>query len=472
MFMRFPKPFFLVLLPGCFWLLASCLTTPAASQNSTIGAGDSGSPVMADTNASPITIFEALAKAVQENYPMLEYVGWHDEWAQEFRTRIAAAPTREAAFELMDEFVCRLNDYHTRLSWPDKPRQAAPPFRVEPALITGTIPPTFGIWGEARPPLELPAFDGVAIAVVEADKSVGLQAGDEILTVEDVTVREALTRAWRHSVGSSVAAKLRSAAGRMLSGRPGSKLMLTVRRHRHQGGEETVSATVLRSKSSAEGVISSREADGVPVIRIARWSNGPGEDLVAQFDQLLDRFRNRPGIIIDVRGNGGGKDEFADQVTGRFLKTPVIASINFRRQSPALIFERRVVTAVPRGPWRYEGRVAVLTDEGCMSACGHFVSGMIEGGALACGTPTRGACGLYRTVELPGGARLQVSRTFPLHAGGVPSPQFGIVPHLWTPRTLADLQAGEDTALRAARRWVKSIEPLPARLQPVTTYAH
>jgi C-terminal processing protease CtpA/Prc len=215
-------------------------------------------------------------------------------------------------------------------------------------------------------------------------------------------------------------------------------------------------------------LISNRDVEGIPVIRITRWDNVRGEDLVARFDEILSEWRTRPGIIMDVRGNGGGKDELADQVVGRFLKAPVISSISFNRQVPGVTFERRMMTTAPRGPWRFTGRVAVLTDEGCMSACEHFVSGMIEAGALACGTPTSGACGWIRSVDLPGGARLNVSRTFPLHTGGIPSPQLGMAPHLWAPRTLADLRAGEDTALRAALRWVKSKDPLPSRLQPLS----
>jgi len=119
----------------------------------------------------------------------------------------------------------------------------------------------------------------------------------------------------------------------------------------------------------------------------------------------------------------------------------------------------------------YEGRVAVLTGEGCTSATEHFVSGMAEAGALLCGTPTSGACGWIRRLELPGGARLYVSQTFPLHTGGIPSPLLGIPPHLWAVQTLADLKAGEDTALQVALGWVNSPAPLPVRLQPTSSFS-
>jgi hypothetical protein len=92
---------------------------------------------------------------------------------------------------------------------------------------------------------------------------------------------------------------------------------------------------------------------------------------------------------------------------------------------------------------------------------------MVEAGALIAGTPTSGACGLIRPVELGGGVRLFISRTFPIHSGGIPSPQLGIAPHLWVLPTLDDLRAGKDAALAAAIAWVSSTDPLPVRLQPI-----
>ncbi len=257
----------------------------------------------------------------------------------------------------------------------------------------------------------------------------------------------------------------------MLLGPAGSELRLQVRRVHPSAPDEIVTVKLIRAQAPSESTVSVRRVNNVPVIRIARWSNNAGEDLVARFDQVLEEVRHCPGIVIDVRRNGGGKDEFADQVVGRFLGKPILSSVCFDRQVPATTFASRVVTMSPRGPWRYEGRVAVLTDEGCMSACGRFVSGMIEAGALSCGTPTSGACGLIRRVELPGGLRLDVARTFPLLTGGAPCPQFGVVPHLWTPKNLYDVRAGKDTALLAALRWIESNDPLPRRVQPIATYS-
>jgi hypothetical protein len=90
-------------------------------------------PMSSETNA--VATLEALWTALKDHYPMMEYMGARgDEWLEEFRPKVAAAPDARAAFDLMDELVCRLNDYHTRFFAPGGLRRSSPPVRVEPVL--------------------------------------------------------------------------------------------------------------------------------------------------------------------------------------------------------------------------------------------------------------------------------------------------------------------------------------------------
>jgi C-terminal processing protease CtpA/Prc len=98
-----------------------------------------------------------------------------------------------------------------------------------------------------------------------------------------------------------------------------------------------------------------------------------------------------------------------------------------------------------------------------MSACEHFVSGMDASGvALLVGVSTTGAGGWIRTVELPGGATLRCSRTFPLH-GHRPSAMSGIPPHVHVSPTIESLRSGSDIVLDTAVERLRSGEPLPER---------
>jgi C-terminal processing protease CtpA/Prc len=104
-----------------------------------------------------------------------------------------------------------------------------------------------------------------------------------------------------------------------------------------------------------------------------------------------------------VRNNRGGSDDLADLVTGRFLHAPIVSSISFHREAGTNRYEKTIEIAQPRGPWRYAGRVAVLTNEDCASACEHFVSGIrASGEAILVGRPTTGACGWRKPIPLPG----------------------------------------------------------------------
>ena len=180
-------------------------------------------------------------------------------------------------------------------------------------------------------------------------------------------------------------------------------------------------------------------------IRISQWGGFSHQE----FDEMLEEMRDKPYLIIDVRNNGGGSDHLAELVVGRFITHKVVCSISFQRQAGTDMYKKTIAIAEPRGPWRYRGKIAVLINEGCASACEHFVSGMFEAGAMLVGTPTSGACGWSKTIDLPAGVKLSCSLTFPLH-GKVPSPLNGIQPHHLVMPTIDDLRQGRDTLLEKA----------------------
>ena len=60
---------------------------------------------------------------------------------------------------------------------------------------------------------------------------------------------------------------------------------------------------------------------GIGYIYIDSWSNSQKKD----YDQLyfaLNQFANEPGLMIDVRGNGGGSEPLAQEFAGCFIDEP------------------------------------------------------------------------------------------------------------------------------------------------------
>jgi carboxyl-terminal processing protease len=437
---------------------------------SAAGAGLlAGSPAAAETPAPPTPeeVLEALWKAIRDHYPMLEYVGaYGDEWQEEFRPRVRAAGSLETAYPILEELVCRLRDYHTRFTWPNKPQRASLPILghelptpartyAYPGIVPSPLGEGVSVVGDGH------YAPRGSIVVVRKSAVPEIAPGEEILRLNGIPVPELLAAARVYAVGSTPEALSRSAVDRMLAPARGTEVTVAVRK----SDRAPVREVRLRATGfpDDEPTVAHRALDGeTRYIRIPRWSGRNGEALPERLDAALEAYRRHPYLIIDVRGNGGGSDELADRVTGRFITRKVISSISFHREVPTLRFTRTVEWCEPRGPWTYAGRVAVLTDEGCASACEHFVSGMLAAGACLVGMPTNGACGFMRRMELPGGSVLICSRTFPLH-GRTPSPRHGIAPHFRVPLTRVALRTGRDEPLERARKWLRSGAPLPPR---------
>jgi hypothetical protein len=368
---------------------------------------------------TPLGFLDILWRSLKENYPMMEYAGAFDEsWYEACKARIQDMTSLYQALPVMDAMlVRRLNDYHTGMFWEGKDGLITPPVRLE--RIEGQI------------------------VVTECPQELGIARGDIVVEIDGVEAGKCFDRELPHAFGATAYARARSACQTILEGKPDSQVKLKLRNA--SGG---LYEKALRRGGGGYGfepgpVLSSRVIDErIGYIRIRGW----GGFQPVEFDKLLEPLREKPCLILDVRDNGGGADGLAETVIGRFITHPVVASISFHRQAGTDTYEKTVETVAPRGPWCYGGRVAVLINEGCASACEHFVSGMFEAGALLVGTPTTGACGWSKNIDLPAGVALHCSLTFPLH-GKVPSPLHGIEPHHLVTPTIADIRTGRDTVL-------------------------
>jgi C-terminal processing protease CtpA/Prc len=399
----------------------------------------------------PLELLDRLWRQIAEKYPALDYVGIDgDALLAEYRPRVAMAPTRQAALEVMAEMVARLSDHHTRLEWPEEPRKT-PGIYLEPVLRKPPARAGADEADEFRPflarPGQLEHLEPYAIAVAAVDPGVELLVGDEIVSLDGAAFVKAVKTAWPRAAGASHLARLRAASELALFGPPDSEATFMVAR-----AGELITVKTRRAGRHGRPPVALRTVEGVPVIRITSWSDD-GQSIARAVDELLLAHRNDAGLVFDVRGNPGGSDNAADAVTGRFIDRPVVSSLSFVR-GEAGRFTQVAARAQPRGPWRFGGRVAVLVDEGCQSACVHFASGMRAAGARLFGATTDGACGFLEEVALATTIKLVVARTFPIQSNGLPA-LLGIRPHEPIPLVLDDLIAGRDRVAEAAASYVR-----------------
>ena len=118
--------------------------------------------------------------------------------------------------------------------------------------------------------------------------------------------------------------------------------------------------------------------NGIAYVFIRTWNSDnfiPGD-----LDAVVDLYRDAPGMIIDVRPNGGGSDQLALSFAGRFASTETTTGyVRFRDGPRHDDFGAEIPRRLsPRGPFRFSQPVIVLAGRGVFSSNETFISAMRE----------------------------------------------------------------------------------------------
>ncbi len=199
-------------------------------------------------------------------------------------------------------------------------------------------------------------------------------------------------------------------------------------------------------------------------LAIYAWNN---ERIPAQCDQVLEHMRDTRGLIIDVRLNGGGSENLAEDVAGRFLATDFIYAYSQFRNGPKHtdLTEKLERRAGPRGPWRYDRPVVLLIGQKCMSSNESFVA-MMSGvpGIFIMGDHTCGSSGNPEILKLPMDMTVSVPRWIDYLPDGTPLDERGFQPQFKFEASPDAFEAERDDLLTAALERLRQV-PLPA--QPI-----
>jgi carboxyl-terminal processing protease len=186
---------------------------------------------------------------------------------------------------------------------------------------------------------------------------------------------------------------------------------------------------------------------------LIRFNNSLGDAAtVSAFDRALDRIKDAPGLIVDLRDTpSGGISTVALGILGRFIETRAPYQMhripNYGRPDVERVW---LEEASPRGPFPYTKPLVIIAD--------HWTGSMGEGIAVGfdglkratvVGTSLGRLHGAVETVKLD---RTHVSVNIPeeqiFHVNGVPR-------HEWNPPVMVDLVATRgqpDPELAAAER--------------------
>ena len=150
----------------------------------------------------------------------------------------------------------------------------------------------------------------------------------------------------------------------------------------------------------------SRLDDGRGYIRLRAWMPALEDDLHSAIDEMSDL----PGLVFDLRGNGGGNYLMATRARGRFLdRSRQVGWIRYRHPAGALT-ELEPITAETSERPTWDKPLTVLIDPETYSASEDFLMGLGEQrNVRLLGEASGGGSGRLRSVRLLPGWQLTIT---------------------------------------------------------------
>ncbi len=386
--------------------------------------------------------FDIVWRTVKERRfdPTFGGVDW-DAVRRQYEPRVAAVKSDQELHDLLRQMLGTLRQSH---------------FYIMPPEVYGdetSKGPAIGGVG-----IDLRAIDGAAVVTRVTEGSAaaraGLRPGFVITRVDETRIAEAVAKGMERLKGQDAAPEMTRhlpafvALGR-IQGKPGASVRLQYLDDRDQPRDVTLTREPLPGEMApAIGDLPAmpvefemkRLVGGVGYIRF----NGFAAPVMTKIRTALRELGDAAGIIIDIRGNGGGLANMP----------PGIAGLLEQRQTSLGVMRMRsghINFAVFPQANSYNGPVAILTDFVSMSASEILAAGMQENGrAVIVGERTRGATLPAQFKKLPTGAFFMFAIADYQTPKGVRIEGRGVTPDVEVKHTRASLLAGRDAQLEAA----------------------
>ena len=401
------------------------------------------------TNATPAVrkaAIDAVWNTVNDHYYRadLNGVDWlaaRDKW----QPLALAATTDDEFWERLDQMAGELADVHTRVESPKAMAQR----NEQQVLSLG---------------LNIRLIEGALVVLsVNAESDAywsGVRAGMRLLRIDGKdanTQWQTWVQAARKTSSPQAALRmplrrLNVVANEAIRGSASATFGLSFARV--DGSEFDVR---LRPKTlSTRPVVSSRVLpSGIGYVRFTSFQESLRSDVLVAIEKLKDT----PALILDLRGNGGGSGAMAEAIVGSFMKTKTIIGRTETRTGKPVTLAFGVIkiaspeASVPGKPDAYAGKLAVLMDADSASAS-EATAGALQStdraivvGEVSCGC----LLAFLGYAALPGGGELAYSEIGFTNAKGERIEGRGVIPDVAIERKRTDFVEQRDRVLEAAQ---------------------
>ena len=191
--------------------------------------------------------------------------------------------------------------------------------------------------------------------------------------------------------------------------------------------------------------------DNIAYVVYESFSDGIGD---GNLSDMIAHLRLCNGMILDIRGNGGGELTNAEKLSQRFTNEKVLVGFTSHKTGKGHddFSEPRAEYIEPSKSIRWQKPVVLLVNRSCYSAANTFVRNMKEMPLVTVmGDQTGGGSGLPFTSELPIGwsVRFSASPSFDARMHQI---EFGIEPDVKASLDESLAADGKDSMIEEARK--------------------